>query len=131
MSKENVEIVRAGFESFGSPEVFEFLDPDVEWKVRPDLPDADIYRGRDGVRQLYRRFEEVMDDIWFRPDEFIPVGSEQVVVPLRWGGTGKTSGVDFEESRETWVFTIRGGKIVRVQEFATREGALEAAGLRQ
>ena len=129
MSEENVEVVRSGFELFGSDEVFELLAADVVWEVRPDLPDAAVYRGRDGVRQLYRRFDEVMDDIWFRPEEFIPVGDDQVVVPLRWGGRGKGSGLDFEESRETWVFTLRGGKIARVQEFATRERALEAVGL--
>lgn len=126
MSYESVAVVRAGFESFGSDDVFDLLDTEIVWEVRTDLPDAAVYHGHDGVRQLSRRFEEVMDEIWFRPEEFIEVGDDQVVVPLRWGGKGKGSGLDFEESRETWLFTLRNGKIARVQEFATRDAALDA-----
>jgi ketosteroid isomerase-like protein len=58
----------------------------------------------------------------------VPVGDDQVVVPLTWGGRGKGSGLNFEERRETWVLTVRGGKIVRIREFATREQALTALG---
>jgi hypothetical protein len=72
-----------------------------------------------------------MENMWFRPEEFIQVNEEEFVVPVRWGGRGKGSGLDFEESRETWMFFVRDRKIVRVKEFATREQALEAAGLRE
>jgi ketosteroid isomerase-like protein len=134
MSQENVEIVRAAFEALqnqGADSVFAFLAPGVEWEARPDLPDSGTYTGHDGVRKLLSRFTDVMEDIWFRPQEFIPVSEAEVVVPLRWGGRGKGSGLDFEERRETWVFAVRDGKIARVKEFATREQALEAAGLRE
>lgn len=66
--------------------------------------------------------------MWIEPQELIPVGEDQVVAPLKWGGRGKGSGVDFQESRETWVFTVRAGKIARAKEFATREEALTAVG---
>jgi ketosteroid isomerase-like protein len=131
MSQENVEILKAGFVGFESGQFFELLDPEIEWEARPDLPDAGIYRGHDGVRQLIGRFSEVIDDIWFRPEEFIPIGEDRVAVPLRWGGKGKGSGVVVEETRETWLFTLSEGKVVRVQEFATREQALEGAGPRE
>jgi ketosteroid isomerase-like protein len=68
-----------------------------------------------------------MDEMWFQPDDFILAG-EQVVVPLRWGGRGKGSGVGFEE-RETWVFTLRDGAIAQVIEYTTKKAALKAAGL--
>jgi ketosteroid isomerase-like protein len=70
-----------------------------------------------------------MDDMWFEPDNLMLAG-DRVVVPLRWGGRGKGSGVVFEE-REAWVFTVRDGVIVRVEEYGTREAALEAAGLKE
>jgi ketosteroid isomerase-like protein len=132
MSQENVEVVRATFEAVqdrGLNSVFAFLAPGIEWKARPDLPDAGIYKGHDGVHKLLSRFTDVMENMWFRPEDFIPVSEAEVVVPLRWGGRGKGSRLDFEERRETWVFSVRDGKIVRVKEFATREQALEAAGL--
>jgi ketosteroid isomerase-like protein len=132
MSEENVEVVRAYFQARrekGREGVFEFLAPDVEWHARSDLPDAETYTGHDGVRAFFARFRDVMDEMWFQPDDFI-LAREQVVVPLRWGGRGKESGAGFEE-RETWAFTVRDGAITRVTEYTTTEAALEAAGLRE
>ena len=71
-----------------------------------------------------------MEDMCFEHQELIPVGDDQVLAALRWGGRGKGSGVDFDEAREAWVFTVRAGKIARVEEFATRERALAAIGQR-
>ena len=126
MSEESVDVVRAAFEAWrgGDDSFLEFLSDDIDWEVRPDLPDAGRYRGHDGFHKLSARFDDVMEDMWFRPSELIPVGDDQVVVPLTWGGRGKGSGLSFEERAETWVFTVSGGKITRVKEFATREQAL-------
>ena len=131
MSEESVEVVRAAFEAWrgGGSQLLEFLSEDIDWEVRPDLPDAGCYRGHDGFRKLAARFDDVMQDMWFRPQELIAVGENQVVVPLTWGGRGKGSGLSFEERAETWVFTVSGGKITRVKEFATREQALTATPL--
>ncbi len=131
MSQENVDVIKAGFAGFESGQFFELLDPEIEWEARPDLPDSGIYRGPDGVRRLLGRFSEVLDEIWFRAEEFIPIGEDRVAVALRWGGKGKGSGAVVQETGETWLFTLRRGKVVRVQEFPTRELALEAAGLRE
>jgi ketosteroid isomerase-like protein len=131
VSQENLEVVRAYFEARrnkGREGVFEFLSPSVEWEARSDLPDTETYIGHDGVRALFSRFREVMDDMWFQPDDFILAG-EQVLVPLRWGGRGRGSGVVFEEREEAWTFTVRNGAITRVKEYATKEAALEAVGL--
>jgi ketosteroid isomerase-like protein len=81
------------------------------------------------VQQLLGRFAEVLDEIWFRPEEFIELGEHQVIVPLRWGGKGKASGIEIEERGETWLFRVTDRRIVRVTEFATRDAALKAAGL--
>jgi uncharacterized protein len=131
MSDENIEILKAGFAGFETGQFFGLLDPEIEWEARGDLPDSSIYRGHAGVQQLLGRFSEVMDEVWFQPDEFIPVGDDRVVVALRWGGKGKGSGVVLEETHETWLFTLRNRKVARVQEFPTRREALEAAGLSQ
>jgi hypothetical protein len=75
------------------------------WEVRPDLPDGGRYEGHDGLRRLRARFDELTDNRCYRPEEFVPVGDDQVVVPLRWGGRGKGRSLNFEERRETWVLT--------------------------
>jgi ketosteroid isomerase-like protein len=138
MSEENVEIVRRSFEANrrsgqreDDPEaVFEFLDPAIVWEVRADLPDAETYVGYEGMRRLFMAFREVLDETWYRPIEFIDAG-DRVIVPLLWGGRGRASGVEMTEREETWVFTLRDCKIVHVKEFATKNAALEAAGLRE
>jgi ketosteroid isomerase-like protein len=131
MSQQNVEIVRSlfsGFQERGLEATFNFLSPDIEWVVRPDLPDSRTYRGHDGVRELFATFEDALDQQWYSPRELIHAG-DLVVVPLRWGGRGRASGVTVEEREETWVLTVRDGAITRVREYATKEGALQAAGL--
>ncbi len=131
MSDESIDVVRAAFEAWREGDsLLDYLSDKVEWEVRSDLPDAGRYTGHEGFRRLSARFDEVMDDIWFRPSEFIPTADDQVVVPLTWGGRGKGSGLPFEERAETWVFTVSGGQITRVKEFATRVEALTAIGER-
>ena len=126
-----MQIVRAAFEAWqraGMVAVLDFLAPEIEWKVRTDLPDAQLYTGHEGVRELMSQFDEVMEDMWFEHQELIPVGEDRVLALLRWGGRGKGSGVDFDEGREAWLFVVRAGKIARVEEFATKEQALTAVG---
>jgi ketosteroid isomerase-like protein len=130
MAGDAVEVLRRAFQAYdeGGPEaVFPLLAPEIEWTVRADLPDAGTYRGHAEVSALFGRFSEVMDDMWMRPEELIAIGSDVVVAPLRWGGRGKASGAAFEESRETWVATVRDGKIVRIREFATQDEAMAEA----
>jgi len=135
MSQENVEVVRRSFEPNRrshqrEDDYLEFFDPAIVWEVRSDLPDAETYVGHEGIRRLHMAFREVLDETWVRPMEFID-GGDRVIVPLRWGGRGKASGIEMTESEETWMFTLRDCKIVHVKEFATKNAALEAAGLRE
>ncbi len=133
MSQRNVEVVRAGFEAWsrgGVEPLLDLIDAEIEWTVRPDLPDAGVYRGHEELRQLFGRFEEVLGDQWVEPQEFIQAGEASVVVPLHWGGRGKSSGIEVAERQgETWVFTVENGKVTRVTEYRRKAEALQAAGL--
>jgi uncharacterized protein len=133
ISEQNVELLHRLFELFSEREVdldaiLELIGPDVVWEVRSDFPDAGVYRGHEGFRRLNAAFDEVVDETWYRPLEYIPAG-DQVVVPLRWGGLGSGSRAAFAAREETWVFTVRDSRIRRVREYATKREALEAAGL--
>ena len=127
-----MDVVRNGFKAWSSgglDALIEFLDPDIGWAVRPDFPDAGVFRGHHGVTRLFTTFGETFDDTTHEPLGFIDAG-DQVVVPLEWSGRGKGSGVEVAERRgETWVFTVRDGKITAITEYRLREEALEAAGL--
>ena len=67
------------------------------------------------------------DEIRFEPLEYIDAG-ESVVVDARLVGQGKKSGVAVER---TWsyVWTLRSGRVIRMEGYADRAEALKAAGL--
>ncbi|HYN52413.1 MAG TPA: hypothetical protein VES62_15945 [Thermoleophilaceae bacterium] len=130
MFQENVAVIQAYFAKQGEEDIrLRGLHPEVEWHVRSDFPDAGVYRGQDGFRQLKARFDEVLAEQRYQPLEFIDAGPD-VVVPLRWTAQGRLSGAGSIESFETWVFTVEGDLITTVVEFPTKEEALEAVGLR-
>ena len=134
MSQQNEELLRRLFELFSERELdwnalLELVGPDIIWEVRSDFPDAGVYTGHEGIRRLSDVFDEAVEETWYRPLEYIHIGTH-VVVPLRWGGVGLGSGAAFAEREETWVFTLRGGRIRHVREYGTKKEALEAVGLR-
>ena len=67
MSRENLEIVRRGFEAFnekGVEGIIPFIDPEFVAVTPPDLAsEPDTYRGHDGIRRWFDSFYEVMDEI--------------------------------------------------------------------
>ena len=131
MSQENVAVVRTLVEAFNAGDwdrYFDQLDPDVEWWDRGDEPHATVHRGHDGVRAF---LAELADAAEFGAEatEFVDA-AEWVVVCLRLHGRGNASGAKFEE-HEVHASRLRGGKVVEIHEYRTKEQALEAVGLRE
>jgi hypothetical protein len=63
----------------------------------------------------------------YEPEEFIPVGDDQVVVPQRIVSVGR-DGVEVV-AHTAPLFTLRGGKVIGWKNFQSKAEALEAAGL--
>jgi hypothetical protein len=63
------------------------------------------------------------------PQDYIPMGGEQVVVPVRLIAVGR-DGVE-TIARSAHLVTVRGGRVAHIKAFQTRTEALEAAGLRE
>jgi ketosteroid isomerase-like protein len=132
MSQQNVEVVKQGFEAFaldGWQALLPFLHPEFEAITSPEVAmEPDTYRGEEGVRRYFESFEEAMEDIRFLPEgEFLDAG-DKVFVPFRLAARGKETGIEVEQPAFQ-VWTLRGGKLLRVEVFGAREAALEAAGL--
>jgi ketosteroid isomerase-like protein len=85
------------------------------------------FHGPAGVVREARRWEEVWSDYRFDVEDLIGAG-DKVVLLYHQVGRAKGSGIDVEE-RAGWVYTLREGKITRVEMFQDRETALRAAGL--
>jgi ketosteroid isomerase-like protein len=132
MSQENVEVLRKGYLALNNGDfeaAIALLDPDVELDVTRRTFDPDFYRGHQGVRENLSLIMEQWATIRFEPEDFIVAGDD-VVVPVRFTGVGKQSGVETTASA-THVWTFRNGKIVRQTTFQTLTEALEAAGLKE
>jgi ketosteroid isomerase-like protein len=132
MSQENVEIIKrslATFEQGGLDASLRFYDPEVTWEEARDEPEAEIYRGHDGLRALEEKWLVPFDDLRIEPEEFIDAG-EAVVMPYRFRGRERSSGTVIT-APETWVFWLRNGKISEVREYRHKAEALEAVGLEE
>ena len=139
MSQENVEVVRRLFAALQSldvgnferrfDEVREIFDPEVEWVAPPhSLLASEEYRGYDGVRRFWTQFLSAWDEYGVEVEELIDAGDDRVVAVMRL--SGRTNELEVDEARSS-LLTLRDGRIVRIEPFASKDGALEAAGLEE
>lgn len=130
MSGRNVEAVRGVYArwSVGDFEAsLDVLDPLVLFVMGPDFPDAGSYLGLDRVRDYTRGFLEPWSRVAIEAEEFREVG-DSIVVAVRQFGVGGGSGAE-TDFRYFHVWTFRGGRAIRLENFRERAEALEAVGL--
>jgi ketosteroid isomerase-like protein len=132
MSQENVEVVKDAYETFareGLDRFMEHFTDDVDYRAVEGAPDdSGPIHGKDAVRAWLQDWIDTFDEFWFEPVELIDAGEDTVVAVERFGGRAKLSGIETDQT-EAVVYSIRGGKLARCREYATRDEALEAAGL--
>jgi ketosteroid isomerase-like protein len=121
MSLENVEIVRR-FLVVDLDEALTYADPGIVWNPIEETPT----QGHDAVRASLARWKGEWDDYQLMPEAFVDRG-DRVVVTVRLRGRGRGSGVEIA-ARFYDVYTLRDGKIVRMDQFTERSEALEAVG---
>jgi ketosteroid isomerase-like protein len=130
MSRENVEIVRRGYELLDRGDVaagLERLAPDFELDLSSLYPDAPVLRGLDELlRWVYGG--PWGGSVHLQPERFFDVDAERVLVFIRVTATGEGSGVPVE-LRDAHELTVRDGLIVHCKVHADRNAALEALGL--
>jgi ketosteroid isomerase-like protein len=129
MSQENVEIVRGLWDAYSQGDIDRVLTLTDPYVVLVSLEEGPLY-GPDAVRANYARWSEAWQG---QPEtaveEVIGVGDHVLVIAC-FQGRGRGSGVRVEQ-RLYEVYTLRNGRILRVDEFSDRAEALEAVGLRE
>jgi ketosteroid isomerase-like protein len=133
MSQENVETQRRALEAFNRRDRAVWLavcDPEVENVPPREWPESDPIRGSEAVWDFYVEGNQPWEDSPFENVEVIDAGNDKVVVDMRREVRGKASGVSIAW-RYWQVGTLRNGKILRIEWFADRAEALEAAGLQE
>jgi ketosteroid isomerase-like protein len=128
MSQENLEVVRRAVDALNGREMWlDYLDPEVEWIEDSRYPDAQTYRGPEGVERSIRKWWETWASQTMRVDGM--VDADDLVV--LWGVV-EARGTDSEVPISApfgGVWEFRDGLVVRVHVLAGRDEALEVAGL--
>jgi ketosteroid isomerase-like protein len=130
MSQENVEIVKAALAAYNGGEIetaLQYVDEEIAWVGPPEWLEKHLYKGHDGVREIAAQWSENFDEYRVDPVEFVDAGDEVVVLALQRGRI-KGSSVPIEDPI-SYVWTMRDGKVVRVQVYFTWDEARAHAGL--
>jgi ketosteroid isomerase-like protein len=129
MSQENVEIVRELWDAYSRGDFDRVIGLSDPYVVLVSLEEGPLY-GPDAVRANYARWREAWEE---EPDttvEEVIGNGDHVFVIACFQGRGRGSGVRVKQ-RLYEVYTLRNGRILRVDEFSDRAEALEAVGLRE
>jgi ketosteroid isomerase-like protein len=131
MSRENVEIVRAVYERWGEGDfraILDVVDPLVLFVLRPPLPESGTYLGVERLVEYTRGFLEPWSHITIEAEDITDLDGT-VIATVRQRAVGSGSGAETDLCYfQVWSF--RGRKVIRLENFMERAEALEAAGLR-
>ncbi|MGH2979631.1 MAG: nuclear transport factor 2 family protein, partial [Solirubrobacterales bacterium] len=108
--------------------VFDSFDPQIEVQEDPRFPEAGLYRGREAVGRYFSQFTENFDAFTFEAEDFIDLDEQRALVVFRLRTRGKGSGATVEE-QPGWIYTIHGGKVMRIEAYLDHREAFAAAGL--
>ncbi len=127
MSQENVGVVRAVIDGWlrGDPATLELISDDVVYVSPPTMPGGKTYHGHEGVLQWVVDWRQEWTDYELDVLRVHDLG-DRVVTVERNRATGKRSGVGVDMQTVS-LWTLRDGKIVRWQGYASEAEALEAA----
>jgi steroid delta-isomerase-like uncharacterized protein len=128
MSKQNVELVREGFEAHNRGDMDALTQLYAEDVVFETLL-LGTHHGNEAIRLIYEENRKTLAGYTVDPVELIDAG-DQVVAVAQVNGTGPASQIAMEDrDRFAFLFTLRDGRVTREQAFRNREEALRAAGL--
>jgi ketosteroid isomerase-like protein len=127
----NEEVIRRGYEAISRGDVAAaktLLHPDCELLTLFGGVAGRTYRGHEGIDAWFADMQESWEEVEQTPERFIEVDGERTIAVVRFRGRGRGSGIEIDQ-RLAGVFTIRGGKGIRVETYASLDEALEAAGV--
>jgi ketosteroid isomerase-like protein len=131
MSEQNIEIVRGIYEAFDQGDVqaaLSRIDPECVWDLtNHSWPGDDQYFGHEGIVEVLMEFIGAFDDYTVEPERFIDAGDKVVVISHE---TARHKGSDVGiDRRQASVYTMRGGKAVRIDHYLDIDKGLQAAGV--
>src|SRR2546425_8383537 len=130
MSEENIQSMRESVDAFNRRDKAAWLatfDPAAEVLPAREWPEHAPIHGAEAIWDFYSEVTAAWEEGKFELGEIIEAGTDKLVANSRRDARGKASGAAVAFSY--WaVNTFRDGKMIRVEWFADRAHALEAAG---
>ena len=132
-ASENKQLIKDAYRRFMEGDIEGVLgmfddDCDCDGPNLEGVPFADCYHGKEALRQYFERLGAAQDVARFEPIDFIAEGDKVVVTgSATWHV--KSTGLDYD-SEWAHVFTVRGGKVARFQQYvdtAATEHAFQPA----
>jgi ketosteroid isomerase-like protein len=130
MSQENVETVRVVYDRWSNGDFqasLDLFDAFALLVLRAGFPDAGTYLGVEKIVEYTREFLEPWTRIAIEVEDVTDAG-DSVVAAVRQRGVGGASGAA-TEFRYYQVWSFRGRKVIRLENFREHLEALEAVGL--
>jgi ketosteroid isomerase-like protein len=131
MSQERVDRLLRAYEALNRGDfdaVTAHLPDDFEFIPPPMLLESGVYRGPQGLRELWEAYTETFDDFHVEVEETIDAG-DRVIVMAAVAGTGSDSGLEVKTPSFAWVWSFEGDRVVRMEAMPNRATALEAVGM--
>ena len=129
MSDSDPDTLRRSYQALNEGDLdaaLEALDADAVWHESPELPGGDEFRGREAVRGFLQDFLAEWKQFHQEVEEIVVAG-DRVAVLIHLTAVGRGSGVE-ADTHYGHVWTMRGGKGIRVDGYRDREAALRSLG---
>jgi ketosteroid isomerase-like protein len=130
MSAENVEAYKRAVEAANRRDLealLEEVDPEVEWYPQVVGLGREVYRGAEGIRELFADMGETIPDAFFEVSEIRDLG-DRLLSFGRLRAHGSESGAPTEVPYNQLIH-FRDGKATVLRTFLDPKEAVEAAGL--
>jgi ketosteroid isomerase-like protein len=128
----NIDLVRSIYAAWerGDYGSAEWAHPEIEYVIA-DGPSPGRWTGLAGMADGVRDALGAWTDIRQEAEEYRELDDERVLVLTRYGGRGKTSGLELEQMRAggATLFHVRDRKVTRLVHYWDRERALADLGL--
>lgn len=128
---DNLRVLARMYEAWDGQDlagVLELLDPEFEWVNPPYAVHPGIRRGHDGMERVMENLRDSFESQTRMLGAVEEVGQDTVLWHTVFCARGRDSGAEIEiEEQHLW--TLRDGKILRIQWFHDAGEAREAAGL--
>lgn len=130
MSRETLQTVRQAYDAYeqaGAGALFSYFDPDIEWDMTKTGAAGRVHRGHENVRAFFESLSKTWDEWSFHYDTYIDADDEVLAIGMfRARARADRTAV---EAPLVHIWTVRGGKAMRLRAYLDHSEALEAAGL--